>query len=118
MTKSRITKFGTVENRATSIPGWTAIAGNPTMESHFHFKSDNSRVLAGTWTSTTGKYQVVYADPRLHEFVHMIEGKLVITPDGGAPVILGPGDAFVIEPGFKGTWEVVESVRKHFVLSS
>lgn len=118
MAENLLTKFGTMENPATSIPGWTAISGNPTMESYFQFKSDDNRVISGTWTSTTGKYHTIYADPKLHEFVHMIDGKLVITPDGGAPVNLGPGDAFVIEPGFKGTWEVIEPVRKHFVLAS
>jgi uncharacterized cupin superfamily protein len=28
----------------------------------------------------------------------------------------GPGDAFVIEPGFTGTWEVVETMRKRWVI--
>jgi len=26
------------------------------------------------------------------------------------------GDGFVIPPGFKGTWETVEKVRKHYVI--
>ena len=30
---------------------------------------------------------------------------------------LKAGDVFVIEPGMKGTWEVVETVRKYFVFA-
>ena len=39
-----------------------------------------------------------------------------ITPDGGAPVTLRPGDAFVVEPTFSGTWTVEKPVRKHFCI--
>ena len=49
-----------------------------------------------------------------YEFVHLIAGKIIITPDGGAPVTVVAGDAFVVEKDFKGTWEIVEAVRKHF----
>ncbi len=38
-------------------------------------------------------------------------------PDGGEPIHLKAGDIFVIEPGMKGTWEVVETVRKYFVFA-
>ena len=38
-----------------------------------------------------------------------------LTPEGGKPIELKAGDVFVIEPGFKATWEVVERVRKYYV---
>jgi uncharacterized cupin superfamily protein len=44
----------------------------------------------------------------------MIAGRITITPDGGTPVDVGPGDAFVVEKDFKGTWQIHETVRKHF----
>jgi uncharacterized cupin superfamily protein len=28
----------------------------------------------------------------------------------------GPGDAFVVEPTFKGTWKIEAPVRKHFCI--
>ncbi|MCA3458498.1 MAG: cupin domain-containing protein [Rhodobacter sp.] len=49
-----------------------------------------------------------------YEFVHLIEGRIVITPDGGTPVTVVAGDAFVVEKDFKGTWKIEEKVRKHF----
>jgi hypothetical protein len=46
----------------------------------------------------------------------MIAGRIVITPDGGAPVTVQAGDAFVVEAEFRGTWEIIEPVRKHFAV--
>ena len=34
-----------------------------------------------------------------------------------AALQLVAGDIFVVEPGMKGTWEVVETVRKYFVFA-
>jgi uncharacterized protein len=39
----------------------------------------------------------------------------ILTPEGGKPIELKAGDVFVIEPGFKATWEVLERVRKYYV---
>jgi len=38
-----------------------------------------------------------------------------VTPEGEAPLLLGPGDAMAMEPGFSGEWEVLETMRKHYV---
>ena len=43
--------------------------------------------------------------------------RLFFTPDGLEPIHLKAGDIFVVEPGMKGTWEVVETVRKYFVFA-
>jgi uncharacterized cupin superfamily protein len=48
------------------------------------------------------------------------DGRAQITLNGdesedGKPIELKAGDVFVIEPGFKATWEVVERVRKYYV---
>lgn len=118
MSDSRIVKFGTLKDPHTSIPGWMVSEGSPEMASYFQFGKPGDQVVSGTWTSTIGTWHTTYEHPTMHEFVHIIEGKLVITPKDGAAVTLLPGDAYIIEPGFVGTWEVVEPVRKHFVLAS
>jgi len=48
--------------------------------------------------------------------VHLIEGQITITPDGGTSVTMHPGDAFAVEPGFKGNWTIEKPVRKHFCI--
>ena len=46
--------------------------------------------------------------------MHGLEGKVIITPDGCKSVILVAGDTFVDEADFKGTWEIIQTVRKYF----
>jgi uncharacterized cupin superfamily protein len=68
-------------------------------------------MISGYWEAPPGSYHATYTD---YEFVHIIAGKLIITADGESPVELGAGEAFVVEPGFKGTWQIIEPIRKHF----
>jgi len=40
----------------------------------------------------------------------------VIAEDGGKARTVRAGDSFVLRPGFKGTWEVLETTRKEYVI--
>lgn len=64
-----------------------------------HASADGS-MISGCWEAKPGTCHATYT---AYEFVHLIKGKITITPDGGKPVNVGPSDAFVVEPGFKGT---------------
>ncbi|UTW12791.1 cupin domain-containing protein [Marinobacterium rhizophilum] len=93
---------------------WTRIGGDPhTVNLNAYLSADGSKIM-GTWICTPGKFEVNYDK---WEFCHFLEGYCIITPEGEAPVHLKGGDVFVIEPGMKGTWEVVETVRKYFVFA-
>jgi len=70
-------------------------------------------VISGIWAATPGTWHASY---KFYEFVHLIEGQITIIPDGGAAVTLRPGDGFVVEPGFQGTWTIETPVRKHFCI--
>lgn len=96
------------------LDGWVVVEGNPTMETCVQHVSADGRIMSGTWRATPGTYHATYTD---YEFVHIIEGRIVITQDGDhAPVEVGPGDAFAVEADFKGRWEILEPVTKHFVV--
>lgn len=115
MANETILKFGKVEDAdATDLPGWVVVEGKPTMKTAVQHKTADGKVLSGTWQATPGTYHATYTD---YEFVHMISGRIVITPDGGRSVEVGPGDAFVVEATFKGTWKIIEPVTKHFVVT-
>ena len=45
-----------------------------------------------------------------HRFGAVIEG------DDGSRLEVGPGDAFVLRPGFSGIWRVLETLRKDYVI--
>lgn len=78
-----------------------------------HFTGEDGRLFCGIWESTPGKVNVVYDE---WEFCHFIEGKAVLTNEEGKSWTLKKGDAFIIPSGFKGTWETVKKVSKHYVI--
>ncbi|MCX7644494.1 MAG: cupin domain-containing protein [Rhodobacteraceae bacterium] len=67
----------------------------------------------GIWESTPGKWRIAYEE---WEYCRILAGVSVIAEDGGAAVTVRTGDSFVIRPGFTGTWEVVETTRKDYVI--
>ena len=93
---------------------WKRIGGDPhTVNLNAYTSADGSKIM-GTWICTPGKFEVNYEK---WEYCHFLDGYCIITPEGEQPVHLKAGDVFVIEPGLKGTWEVVETVRKYFVFA-
>ena len=100
-----------IEPITEDLEGWSVIDGQPSMKTWIMRTSNDGSMVSGVWTATPGTYHAVYTE---YEFVHLIEGSITITPDGGLPMYVAAGDAFVVEAGFSGTWEITESVVKHF----
>jgi uncharacterized cupin superfamily protein len=93
---------------------WEKLEGDPhTVNLNAYTSEDGSKIM-GTWICTPGKWYVEYVK---WEYCDFREGYCIITPEGKEPIHLRAGDIFVIEPGMKGTWEVVETVRKYFVFA-
>lgn len=70
-------------------------------------------LYCGIWQSTPGKWRISYDE---WEFCHILEGHSVIAEEGGEAVTVRAGDSFVLRPGFRGTWEVLETTRKEYVI--
>ena len=87
------------------------IAGNPVFSTWM--LEDRDGLCAGIWRATPGKWRVHYDE---WEYCRILSGLSVITQDAGAARILRAGDSFVLRPGFSGTWEVVETTTKDFVI--
>ena len=95
----------------TDLDGWKKVEGEPTMTTWIEYATDEA--LCGSWEATPGTYHATYTS---FEFVHLIEGTIVITPDGGDAYTVKGGDAFCVEKDFKGTWKIEEKVYKHFFI--
>jgi hypothetical protein len=78
-----------------------------------HWTGEDDHLYCGIWECSPGKVKIDYKE---WEFCHFIEGKAILTNEAGKKWTLKKGDGFVIPPGFKGTWETVEKVRKHYVI--
>jgi uncharacterized protein len=93
------------------LDGWVVTEGAPAMKTWVLHKAADGSMVSGIWECTVGSYHATYS---AYEYVVLIAGRIVITPDGGTPVVVKAGDAFVVEKDFKGTWKIEEDVRKHF----
>ncbi|TEA72264.1 cupin domain-containing protein [Allopusillimonas ginsengisoli] len=95
---------------------WKRIEGtNPQTITMVSSQSPDGRKITGVWICTPGKWEIDYDR---WEYCHFHEGHSIITPEGSDAIHLKAGDIFTIEPGTKGTWEVVETVRKNFIFVS
>ena len=104
---------GAVDPVTEDLEGWVKVEGEPTMKTWISHTAADGTMIAGTWEATPGSWHATYT---AYEFVHLIEGRVTITEDGGEPVTLNAGDAFVVEAGFRGVWRIEAPVRKHFAI--
>ena len=100
-----------LEPSTADLDGWVVTEGTPSMKTWALHTSAAGDMVSGIWECTVGSYHATYT---AYEYVVLIEGRITITPDGGEPVTVKAGDAFVVEPTFKGIWKIEENVRKHF----
>ena len=92
------------------------LSGDP-RQSGFSTNDDPAgKFETGIWECTPGKFVVdrYYVD--CFEFVHILEGKVTITDVDGHSKTYQAGDNLITPKGFKGTWEVVEPMRKVFAM--
>jgi uncharacterized cupin superfamily protein len=99
----------TVEPIEGDLDSWKKVDGNPSMTRWREYVSDDQSVRCAWWEGTPGTYHATYD---AWEFIHLLEGKITITPDGGDSRHVGAGDTFIIEKGFKGTWKIEEKALK------
>ncbi|HYG32589.1 MAG TPA: cupin domain-containing protein [Methylophilaceae bacterium] len=64
-----------------------------------------------TWSKEVSKFPWSYSE---QEIAYVLEGEIVVTPDGGEPVNFGAGDLVTFPSGMSCTWEVRKPLRKHY----
>ncbi|MGV8939195.1 MAG: cupin domain-containing protein [Allorhizobium sp.] len=103
---------GSVEPEVGAPASDRLISGAPSFRTWSLEEADGG-VYAGIWESTPGKWRIAYDE---WEYFHILEGYSIVTEEGGQPIHLKAGDRLILRPGFKGTWEVVETTRKDYVV--
>lgn len=48
------------------------------------------------------------------ETCYLLDGEVVVTPDGGSPVTVRAGDLAIFPAGLSCRWNVLKAVRKHY----
>ncbi|MGO4852523.1 cupin domain-containing protein [Phaeovulum sp. W22_SRMD_FR3] len=70
-------------------------------------------LYCGIWESTPGHWTISYDE---WEYCRILSGRSVIHGADGSRTEVSAGDSFVIRPGFQGSWEVLETTRKDYVI--
>jgi uncharacterized protein len=63
------------------------------------------------WEKEVSKFPYTYEE---NETCLFLDGEVVVTPDGGAPVSIAAGDLVVFPTGLSCTWDIRKPVRKHY----
>ena len=58
------------------------------------------------------------ADARYDEFVHILEGRLILSLADGESWEFRKGDSLVVPKGFTGYWEMPEKYRELIVIDT
>lgn len=110
MTLIRLTPDAALPDLGAPAPD-RLVAGTPTFRS-WDIEA-HGRILAGIWEATPGAWRVDYTE---WEYCRILAGHSRLTAEDGAVHDLRAGDSFVIRPGFRGVWEVIETTRKDYVI--
>lgn len=106
----RVTRDGPPEP-ADAAPD-RVVAGSGAASAWNAFSDAAGRFHVGHWASGPGVRRVAYDET---EFCVLLSGRVRLEGAGGA-VEFGPGDAFLIEGGFAGTWESIGQVVKLYAI--
>ncbi|MBA2313704.1 MAG: DUF861 domain-containing protein [Actinobacteria bacterium] len=88
-------------------------ATGPEMQTSGYTLWEEGDASSGVWVCTPGPS---HWKLETHEFVHVIGGSMTVTPDGGDPVTLKPGDTMMFPRGWAGAWDIHETLRKLYVI--
>ncbi|MER1968574.1 cupin domain-containing protein [Castellaniella sp. GW247-6E4] len=106
--------LGAIEPLTQFPGGWSVIDGRPEAQNRKVYTPGDPNMVSGKWSCSPGKFSL---NTVVWEFCHVISGKCIITPEGGEPQTLEAGGTFIVEKGFRGTWEVVQTMTKFYVVA-
>ena len=89
--------------------------GAPERRTWVLYESAPAGLVAGIWECEVGRWRV-QMDPTEHEYMVVLQGRARLHAQDGTFTEVGPGEAIVIPAGFAGSFEVLERLRKHFVI--
>lgn len=106
----RVTRAGITPEITRPDPS-RIVAGDP-IHTTWNIE-DRDGLYCGVWQSTPGTWRISYAE---WEYVYIHSGHSVLTDANGATTTLKAGDSYIIRPGYSGTWQVIETTLKDYVI--
>lgn len=66
-----------------------------------------------TWSKEVSQFPWSFST---QEIAYILEGEVIVTPNGGEPVSFEAGDLVTFPAGMSCTWQVKKALRKHYQL--
>lgn len=92
------------------IPAEDVISGEPESTMAILWRSEDDKLYNGVWHCTPGVFWLSHPG----ETICLVEGRATITPEGGEPVTVVPGEVVYLPEKMRAKWEVHETVKKAF----
>lgn len=89
--------------------------GNPERRTWALYESADGVTSCGLWECEVGRWRIVFPAGK-DEYFFVLQGRVRLHDASGAVTEVPAGQGAVIPGGFEGAFEVVEPVRKHFVV--
>lgn len=94
------------------VPPEDVIDGKPVEQGAVIHESPDGKFTVGIWESTP--YAEKFEDYPGDEFCQVLSGKVTLTDAEGNEATFVAGDSYLVPKGFKGTFRVVETMRKYY----
>ena len=63
------------------------------------------------WTKGVSEFDWEYDQ---QETCYILEGQVIVTPDGDEGVAIGPGDLVTFPKGMSCSWKITQPIKKHY----
>ena len=84
------------------------------IESHRYTVLFSGQILVLIYEADDGLLK--FEDYPFDEFVQVLSGRLILTPNGAEPQVFEAGDSIVLPRGFSGTWEMQDNYRELIII--
>lgn len=91
------------------------VRGNPQRSTWNVYSNASGEVHAGVWDCQVGAWRIAMGETE-DELFTVLHGRCRLVADDGASVECGPGESLLIPAGFVGVFEVLEAMRKHYMI--
>lgn len=100
----------------SAVPQDAVIAGEAKETGEVHFQSSDSKVVVGSWQCTP--YAEILSCSDFSEYSTILQGKVALTNPDGSVEVFEAGDSYVLPVGWQGRFEVIETLRKIYVITA
>ncbi len=95
------------------LPFIKVIKGDPIHSGRFDVGGFGVRTMVGEWSCTPGSFEYTYPGD---ELCIIVEGRIRLKDEDGKMHEYGAGDTFYTRKGEVAIWQVLETVRKVFLI--